>query len=239
VHDDKAVLVELTLGIESDGGVMEALVPRGTALPAHRTLRLATKVEQQAGILIRVYEGERLLVKDNKMLGSFVLDGIPSANPGELQVEVEFRVDPDGLLEASARDMHAGISRSLVIAREKRHQNDEGVERLVLEAKQNKSNDLQYRRQIQERIKLEAEGQRLMRVLKQETQAGRIGDGQGKTAVEELVLNTLEWLRRNPTAAYEDLLRRSERLHEVADPIMRQMAYEAGEHGHDLPELVD
>ena len=58
-------------------------------------------------------------------------------------------MDPDGLLEASARDMHAGISRNLVIARIKRHQNDEDVERLVLAAKQNKANDIQFRRQIQ------------------------------------------------------------------------------------------
>ncbi|KAE9966858.1 hypothetical protein EG328_008587 [Venturia inaequalis] len=105
----------LTLGIETDGGIMAPLIKRGTGIPTNRRQVFSTTVDNQETVRIRVFEGEQHSTKDNNELGEFLLSGIPAAPKGVPQIEVEFEVDSNGILQVHAAEHGAGISASVTI----------------------------------------------------------------------------------------------------------------------------
>ncbi|CAH2353816.1 import motor subunit, mitochondrial [[Candida] railenensis] len=94
----------LSLGIETYGGIFSPLIPRNSAVPIKKQTMFSTAVDGQTGVEIRVYQGERTLVRDNKMIGNFQLSGIPRALKGEPQIAVSFEIDADGIMNVSATD---------------------------------------------------------------------------------------------------------------------------------------
>lgn len=98
----------LSLGIETVGGVMTKIIPRGTVIPAKKTQTFTTYQDQQTTVTISVFEGERAMVKDNHQLGKFDVNGIPPAPRGVPQIEVTFEIDENSILTVSATEKGTG-----------------------------------------------------------------------------------------------------------------------------------
>jgi molecular chaperone DnaK len=105
----------LTLGIETEGGVMTALIERNTTIPAERKNTFSTAADGQTAVTVRVFQGERKMASHNRLLGEFNLEGIPSAPRGVPQIEVKFDIDQNGILNVSARELGSGKEASVKI----------------------------------------------------------------------------------------------------------------------------
>jgi molecular chaperone DnaK len=106
----------LSIGIETMGGVFTRLINRNTTIPCKKSQVFSTAADGQTQVEIRVFQGERELVRDNKLLGQFNLTGLAPAPRGTPQIEVTFDIDADGILDVSAKDKHTGVDQSITIA---------------------------------------------------------------------------------------------------------------------------
>ena len=144
----------LSLGIETLGGVMTVLIQRNTTIPTRKSETFSTAADNQTAVDVQVYQGERPMAKDNRMLGNFRLDGIPPAPRGVPQVEVTFDIDANGILNVTAKDKATGKEQHITITSSSGLSKDE-VDKLVKEAQANEADDAQRREVIEARNQLD------------------------------------------------------------------------------------
>ncbi len=145
----------LTLGIETLGGVMTPLITRNTTIPVTKSQVFSTAEDNQPAVDNVLYQGERPMAKDNKMLGHFKLDGIKPARRGEPRIEVSFNIDANGIVNVKAKDLDSGKEQSIVIQGNS-GLSKEDIERMVKEAELNKEADEKRKEEIE--LKNKAEG---------------------------------------------------------------------------------
>ena len=140
----------LTLGIETLGGVATSLIERNTTIPTRKSQVFSTASDGQTSVEIKVVQGERPMAADNKLLGNFILDGIPPAPRGVPQIEVTFDIDADGILHVSAQDRATGRQQKITITASS-GLNENEIERMVQEAERHREQDQQRRDEVEAR----------------------------------------------------------------------------------------
>ncbi|MEX0269520.1 molecular chaperone DnaK [Leptolyngbyaceae cyanobacterium UHCC 1019] len=182
----------LSLGVETMGGVMTRIIPRNTTVPTKKSEVFSTAVDGQSNVEIHVLQGEREMSNDNKSLGTFRLDGIPSAPRGVPQIEVVFDLDANGILSVSAKDKGTGKVQSIQISGASTLDKSE-VERMVEDAKRNADSDRQRREQVDTKNNAETlvyQAEKQLQDLNGQVPAA------DKSRVEELVANLRESVTR-------------------------------------------
>ena len=178
----------LSLGVETLGGVMTKLVPRNTTIPVQKSEIFSTAMDGQTNVEIVVLQGEREMAKDNKSLGTFRLDGIPSAPRGIPQIEVIFDIDANGMLAVSAKDKASGKQQSITITGASTL-DDQEVERMVQQAEAHAAEDRKRREQIDSKNMADSAAYQAEKQLKDLGDKVPHGD---KTRVESLIKDLRE-----------------------------------------------
>jgi L1 cell adhesion molecule like protein len=134
-------VIPLSLGLETAGGCMTVIIPRNTSIPVSKKQIFSTYVNNQYAVSVKVYEGERGLTKDNNLLGEFNLSGIPPMPRGVPQIEINYEIDSNGLLNITAVEKSTGVSDKITITNDKNRLTQEEIDRMIKEGDEFKESD--------------------------------------------------------------------------------------------------